>query len=260
MPPASRDSVIETARSYLAALVSHDAESARLAPSVRRLDQGRVAAEGAEALRAILRREPVAETSGERWIVDGEQGIVFYDLEHDQAAGEGKRGPREKWMPVYVGERFAVRDGAITEIEVVYHGDAGRAPRPERPAPKRKARAATPRERVLAACQAYLDALVRHDASAVPLAADCWRVENGADTGSSGEAIAKGLESPIMQTVAGIDDVRWYVDGAAAAAFFTLRVQAGERRATCRIAERFRVRDGDLIEIESVVSSPEWID
>ncbi|MEN8159907.1 MAG: hypothetical protein ABFS41_07540 [Myxococcota bacterium] len=258
MPPTDQEAVIETARSYLAALVSHEAESARLAPGVRRLDNGKVAVEGAETLRGILRREPVAETSAERWIVDGTQGIVFYDLEHDAAAAEGKRGPREKWMPVYVGERFEVRDGAITEIEVVYHGDAARAPRPARPAPQRPARAATPRAGVLAACQAYLDALVSHAASAVPLAADCWRVENGADTGSSGEAIAKGLESPVMQTVAGIDDVRWYADGDQAAAFFTLRVQAGERRATCRIAERFRVRDGELIEIESVVSSPEW--
>jgi hypothetical protein len=260
MPKADRASVIETARSYLTALVHHDAGSARLAKDVHRTNNGKLAAEGAEALRAILRREPVAETSAERWIVDGEQGIVFYDLEYDAGAGEGEPGPREKWMPVYVGERFAVAGGEITEIEVVHHGDAQRAPRPVRRAPGRSARGATPREKVIAACQAYLDALVSHDASRVPLAADCWRVENGADTGASGDAIAKGLESPIMQMVAGVDDVRWYVDSDDAAAFFTLQVKAGERRATCRIAERFRVRDGELIEIESVVSSPEWSD
>ena len=260
MPPTPRDSVIETAQSYLTALVHHDAGSARLAKEAHRTNNGKRAAEGAEALRAILRREPVAETRAERWIVDGEQALVFYDLEYDAGAGEGKPGPREKWMPVYVGERFEVRGGEITEIEVVHHGDTQRTPRPERPAPGRPARAATPREKVVAACQAYLDALVSHDASAVPLAADCWRVENGADTGASRDAIVKGLESPVMKMVAGIDDLRWYVDGDDAAVLFTLRVQAGERRATCCIAERFRVRDGELIEIESVVSDPEWSD
>jgi hypothetical protein len=260
MPKSDRDAVIETARSYLAALVHHDADRARLARDAHRTNNGKRAAEGAEALRAILRREPVAETSAERWIVDGEQGIVFYDLAYDAGAAEGEPGPREKWMPVYVGERFRVQDGEISEIEVVHHGDTQRAPRPVRRASSRPARAATSRENVVAACQAYLDALVRHDASRVPLAADCWRVENGADTGASGDAIAKGLESPIMQMVAGVDDVRWYVDADDAAAFFTLQVKAGERRATCRIAERFRVRDGELIEIESVVSSPEWSD
>ncbi len=260
MPPTARDAAIETARRYLAALVHHDAASVPLAPEVRRINNGELGAEGADALRAILRREPVAETSAERWLVDGEQAIVFYDLEHDAGAGAGKPGPREKWMPVYVGERFAVRDGRIAEIEVVYFGDAARKPRPERPAPRRTARAATPRPQVVGACQAYLDALVSHDARAVALAADCWRVENGGDTGSSGEAIAKGLESPVMQMVAGVDDVRWYVEGDEAAAFFNLRIQAGERRGSCRIAERFRVRDGELIEIESVVSSPVFDD
>jgi limonene-1,2-epoxide hydrolase len=260
MPPTSRDSAIETARSYLAALVHHDADRARLAKDAHRTNNGKLAVEGADAIRAILRREPVAETSTERWIVDGEQALVFYDLAYDAGAAEAKPGPREKWMPVYVGERFAIRGGEITEIEVVHHGDSQRTPRPERPSPRRSAQTPTPRDGVIAACQAYLDALVSHDASAVPLAEDCWRVENGADTGSSGEAIVKGLESPIMQTVAGVEDVRWYVDGDDAATLFTLRVQAGERRATCRIAERFRVRDGELIEIESVVSEPEWAD
>lgn len=256
--PQAREEVVETARSYLRALVSHDAESARLAPGVRRIDNGKPTASGAEALRAILRREPVASTSRERWLVEGEQGVVFYDLEHDPARAKGESGPADTWMPAYVGERFHVKGGEIQEIEVVWWGDTAKKPRPERPEHTRAAHREAPREAVLAACQAYLEALVSHVASGVPLAADAWRVENGVDTGASGEAIAKSLESPVMKTVAGIEDVSWFAEGEQAAAFYTLRVQAGERRATCRIAERFRVRDGELIEIEAVVSSPLW--
>jgi len=255
MARAARDEVIETARSYLAALVSHDAASARLAPEVRRIDCGRLAASGADALRRILLREPVAATSGERWLVDGGHGVVFYDLEHDPARGAG---PRETWLPVYVGERFDVQGGAIREIEVVWWGDAARAPRPERPRRDAPPHEAPPREALLAACRAYLDALVSHDAGAVPLAADAWRIENGRDTGGSGPAIARSLESPVMKAVGGIDDVTWFSEGDQAAAFYTLRIQAGERAGRCRIAERFRVRAGELVEIEAVVSNPVW--
>jgi hypothetical protein len=258
MALAARNEVVETARSYLAALVSHDAESARLAPEVRRIDCGRVAADGAEALRRILRREPVAATSGERWLVDGEQGVLFYDLEHDPARTGGGHGPRETWMPVYVGERFHVRDGSIREIEVVYWGDAARSPRPERPSRAGVSHATPPREALLAACRAYLDALLSHEAGAVPLAADAWRVENGRDTGDSGAAIARSLESAVMKMVAGIDDVAWFAEGDQAAAFYTLRIRAGERSGRCRIAERFRVRAGELVEIEAVVSNLVW--
>jgi hypothetical protein len=258
MASTARDALIETAQSYLAALVSHDAESARLAPGVRRIDNGKPSAAGAEALRAILRREPVGSTSGERWLVDGEQGVVFYDLAHDPARAEGRSGPAESWMPVYVGERFQVRGGQIHEIEVVYWGDTARKPRPQRPAPSRAPRAETPRDVLLAACRAYLAALVSHEASRVPLAPDAWRVENGANSGASSAAIASSLESPLMKAVAGIDDVTWFAERDQAASFYTLRVQAGERRGSCRIAERFRVRDGELVEIEAVVSNPVW--
>ena len=258
MANAARDEVIESAQSYLAALVSHDAESARLAPDVHRIDNGEPTAAGADALRAILRREPVASTSAKRWLVDGEQGVVVYDLAHDPARREGRSGPADTWMPAYVGERFRVRDGRIHEIEVVYWGDAARKPRPKRPEPSRTPRAETSREALLAACRAYLAALVSHEASAVPLAADAWRVENGADTGATGAAIATSLESPVMKAVAGIEDVSWFAEHDQAASFYTLRVQAGERRGSCRIAERFRVRDGELIEIEAVVSNPVW--
>ena len=72
--------IVDVARTYLDALVSHDADSVLLAEHARRIDNGKVTVEGADALRAIIRREPAARTGGFRWIVDGDQAITFYDL------------------------------------------------------------------------------------------------------------------------------------------------------------------------------------
>ena len=105
---------------------------------------------------------------------------------------------------------------------------------------------------VLAAARAYVAALVSHDASAVPLADDVWRIENGRNTGDGAEALRASLESEIMRTVQGIDDVSWFAGGDSAAAFYTLRARAGDEDRLVRIAERFRVVDGLLVEIEAV--------
>ena len=55
MSNAARDAHIETARSYLSALVSHDADSARLTPDVRRINNGKLAVEGADAILAFFK-------------------------------------------------------------------------------------------------------------------------------------------------------------------------------------------------------------
>ena len=42
--------------------MSHDADSVPLADGVRRINNGKLAVEGADALRAVIRREPVLTT------------------------------------------------------------------------------------------------------------------------------------------------------------------------------------------------------
>ena len=54
-----RTSIVETATTYLDALVSHDSASARLADDVRRIGNGKDVISGADALRAVIEREPV---------------------------------------------------------------------------------------------------------------------------------------------------------------------------------------------------------
>lgn len=242
--------IVEVARSYLDGLVSHDADSVLLAPEARRIDNGKVTVEGADALRAVIRREPVGEMGSFRWVVDGDQAIAFYDLDADLARKGDDHGPREKWIPACIGERFLVRDGRIHEIEVVYAAGAADRPRPERPS--RYPTGTGSREQVLTVSKAYLASLVSHDASAVPLAPAVWRIENGTNTGDDAASLRKSLESDIMQTVQGMDDERWFAGGDGAAVFYTLRARVGDSDMFMRIAERFRVVDGRLVEIEAV--------
>jgi len=235
---------IAAATAYLDALVSRDADAVPLADDVRRLNNGKVTAAGAEELRALIRREPALTTHGFRWLVDGDHAVTFYDLDADM----GGDAP----IPTYIGERFAVRDGLIEEIEVVFTARPGE-PRP--PRPERHPSASGDGDETLAAAQRYVAALVSHDASDVPAAADVWRVENGQVTADGGDDLRRSLESDVMQMVQAITDERWFVDGADAAVFYDLRARIGDGpddEMTLRVAERFRVIDGELVEIEAV--------
>ena len=131
---------------------------------------------------------------------------------------------------------------------MVYAANPG--PRPERP--ERYPAGDAERDDVIAAAQAYLASLVSHDAAAVPLADRVWRIENGKNTGDGADALRKSLESQIMHTVQRISDARWFAGGDSAAVFYTLYARAGESELPVRIAERFRVVDGRIAEIDAI--------
>ena len=233
---------VATATRYLDALVSHDADSVPLADDVRRIDNGKVVVSGADELQAIIRREPAAATHGFRWLTDGDDAVVFYDLDADMGDADT--------IPAYIGERFTVRDALIREIEVVYTALPGE-PRPPRPDRHPDADPGES-EATLAAAKRYVAALLSHDASDVPAAADVWRIENGHVTADGGDHLRRSLESEIMHTVQAITDERWFVDGADAAVFYDLRAAVGDGAMMVRIAERFRVLAGEIVEIEAV--------
>ena len=104
------------------------------------------------------------------------------------------------------------------------------------------------REAVIAVASTYLDALVSHDARRIPLAPDAWRTEEGRNSGQGADDIRARTESDQMKVISGIRDVRWYVDGENAIALYLLDA-AG---ATTHVAERFRVVDGLIREIEAI--------
>jgi hypothetical protein len=237
-------SIVAVANTYLDALISRDARGVPFADHVRRINNGTVTAEGADELRALVRREPPLKTHGLRWLVDGDHAVTFYDLDAEM----GGDAP----IPAYIGERFTVRDGLIEEIEVVYTARPGepRPARPERHPPKPGVG-----DETLAAARRYVAALVSHHAGEVPVSADVWRVENGQVTADGGADLRRSLESEVMHMVQAVADERWFVDGADAAVFYDLEARVGsdpDDVMMMRIAERFRVLDGEIVEIEAV--------
>ena len=104
------------------------------------------------------------------------------------------------------------------------------------------------RQSIIDAASTYLEALVSHDASKVPLAENAWRTEEGRNSGIGADDIRTRVASDVMAGITDIRDVRWFVDGENAIAFYLLDASG----ATAHIVERFRVIDGLIHEIEAI--------
>ena len=110
----------------------------------------------------------------------------------------------------------------------------------------------------IAAAEAYIDALVSHDADAVPFADDCVRIENGLKTGFSGNHLRRSLNGgPQFRLLAAITDREFTIDGDEVRATFTvvLKVKFAGRRVVARTVETFLipVRDGKIYHINARV-------
>ena len=104
---------------------------------------------------------------------------------------------------------------------------------------------------MIEAAEKYLfHGLVEHDGSKVPLAPDCWRIEQGKDTGSNAREIREQLASEIMQVITGLDNLRWVVEGDEGVVYYDLHTKASPKPVL--IAERFKLVDGLISEIEAI--------
>lgn len=100
---------------------------------------------------------------------------------------------------------------------------------------------------------AYLASIVSHDGSKVPLAADAWRIEQGVNTGTSGPEIQESMSNDYFTTyVEGLRDIRWFVSSDEAIAYYVLDIQEAPGIESTMLAERFKVEDGLITEIEVV--------
>lgn len=104
------------------------------------------------------------------------------------------------------------------------------------------------RDELIAIAQTYLDGILTCDGSAAALAPDCWRIEQGRNSGRNADEIRAALKT--MSYVQGMRDVRWFVDqgGEHVFAWYLLDVEG----VTSFIAERFRIVDRLITEIEVV--------
>ena len=79
-------------------------------------------------------------------------------------------------------------------------------------------------------------------------------MEQGENTGSSGAEIKQRLLGEEYQVITGISNERWLVDGNEAVVFYDLHVSSLD--APVLIAERFKVIDGLIEEIEALIYQP----
>jgi hypothetical protein len=100
----------------------------------------------------------------------------------------------------------------------------------------------------IAAAQAYIDALVSHDASTVPLAPDCTRIEFGVKTGFSGNHLRRSLnDGRQYRVIASTSVPEFSVDGEQVRAKFDLvtKPSLAGRRVGAHVDETFVIPAGD---------------
>src|ERR1700753_1515931 len=110
----------------------------------------------------------------------------------------------------------------------------------------------------IAAAQSYIDALVSHDASAVPFAPDCTRVEIGIKTGFSGNHLRRSLNGgPQYLVIREAHKPEFTVDGDRIRARFDLLTQTSiaGKRVGAHIDETFVIpaSDGLIHEIKASI-------
>lgn len=107
---------------------------------------------------------------------------------------------------------------------------------------------AVPEADRIAAAQAYIDALVSHDASAVPFAPNCTRTEIGLKTGFSGKQMRRDLDrGPQYRVIKSISRPEFTVSGDEVRARFELltKPSLAGRRVGARIDETFVIPASD---------------
>ena len=100
----------------------------------------------------------------------------------------------------------------------------------------------------IAAAQAYIDALVSHDADKVPFAPRCTRIEFGVKTGFSGDHLRRSLNGgPQYRIIRGTSVPEFTVDGDVVRAKFDLvtKPSIAGRRVGAHIDETFLIPAAD---------------
>ena len=110
----------------------------------------------------------------------------------------------------------------------------------------------------IAAAQAYIDALVNHDADEVPFAPGCTRIEFGVKTGFSGNHLRRSLNGgPQYRVIASATPPEFTVDGDRVRARFdlTTKPSLAGRRVGAHVDETFVIpaEDGLIHHIRAVV-------
>lgn len=111
----SREAVIAAAEKYIfEGIVNHNPDAVPFADDCVRRELGMITGQSGTELCELLRSEayePVTGAHNLRWVVEGEQAVVFYEQSVSFSAD-----------PLLVCTRFCVRGGLIGEIEILLYG------------------------------------------------------------------------------------------------------------------------------------------
>jgi hypothetical protein len=263
-----RACMIEAAQTYIHTLASGDVDSLRIAPNVWRVELGNQNIDGEAEMRANMAGQcaNVVEVFHERWYVDELQSeaIVFYDLHADSTRGAACGPPTlppDLQARSWIAERFRVLDGLIHEVEPTLFIDA---PGTTCTIPARSDQDFGPagcannsRACVIETGNKYLDAVLSHDTSALPLAPDAWYLENCHQLGVNDLTIQALIQAP--STIVDLSHRRWFVDGENAIAFYFVWTHPSGDPSTPKqdqqanfYAARLRMDDGRIKEIEVI--------
>ena len=110
----------------------------------------------------------------------------------------------------------------------------------------------------IAAAQAYIDALVSHDASTVPFAPNCIRIEFGVKTGFSGDHLRRSLNGgPQYRVIQSASAPEFTVEGDQVRARFDMvtKPSLAGRRVGAHVDETFLIPadDGRIHHIRAIV-------
>jgi hypothetical protein len=106
----------------------------------------------------------------------------------------------------------------------------------------------------IAAARSYIDALVSHNADAVPFAPDCIRIEQGIKTGLSGNHLRRSLNrGPQFRIIAATTAPKFSVDGDRVRAQFDVitKPSLAGRRVCAHVDETFVILDGKIRHIRA---------
>ena len=100
----------------------------------------------------------------------------------------------------------------------------------------------------ISAAESYVDALVSHNAEAVPFSPDCIRIENGLKTGFSGRHLRRSLDrGPQYRIIDSATDRIFTVDGDHVHAEFTIvtKIRLARRRLVASVHETMLIPTSD---------------
>jgi hypothetical protein len=264
----SRTCMIATAATYIDGLARHDASNIPFATDVRSTVQGRVIAENETLTREQIKTGPdMAKHADDRFFVDEKTNnvVVFSLLRVTGGTGNPllKDDPNASPGTVHLAVRLKDERGLIEEVETIFVREEGTTNGTTNWPPKTPVQSVGPatvkpgcfensRECIVAAAKVYFDGIVSKDASKVPFAANVRRTL-AAEVLEGEPALRHFLnkEEPPMTG----HKSHYFVDERqhTVVVYTVIGITAGGQPVTSHVADRLRVENGYITEIEGFV-------